>query len=93
MEHPSSPLPPPPCILSLAIKLLQAGRHVYHFSRQRHCPRVGYELHHQEAPRLRILSDDAPATHRCGTKVQIRPRKDNTKRTFPLLNTVPQTKY
>lgn len=78
MEHSCPPLPPPPRLLLFPLSLYPTRRNVHHFPRQLRLPRTGDELHHQEAARVRVPCNDAPAPYHRYPEIKVLPPQDDS---------------
>lgn len=76
VERPRPPLPFPPCLLPFAMQLLSTRGYDHYVPGQLSFPRAGHELHHQEAPWVRIPGYDAATAHCCSSEVPLLQRTD-----------------
>lgn len=76
MERPRPQLPPPPCLLPIALALLPTSRHAHNLPRQLPRARTSHELHHEETARLRIHLYDASIADCDCAEVEIFPGED-----------------
>lgn len=79
MECSCPQFPFPPRILPIALLLLETYSYAHYFLGERHLPRAGHELHHQETPWIRFRLHDAATAHRGSPEVPFVPGPDNPK--------------